>query len=70
MKTRIIIENRTDLSDDFILEKVSSVIRLGRISNNNKQYCYLSTFVCNNEEYCIVTDLNKKSDKFTVYKHN
>jgi hypothetical protein len=70
MVSKIIIENRTDLSDDFILEKIIYVIRLGRISNNDKQYCYLSTFNYNNDEYCIATDLNKKSDKFTVYKDN
>lgn len=41
---------------------------MGRISNNDKQYCYLTSFTINGQEYHIVSDLNEKSDKLIFYK--
>jgi hypothetical protein len=67
-KERLIIDNRTDVKLYQILPQIIEIMKWGRISNNDKQYCYLTTFKYNNEEYHIVTDLNKKSDKFTIYK--
>jgi len=66
---KIIIENRSDLSISKCLEMVEKVIIQGRISNNGKQYCYASSFSVGMDEYMIVTDLNKKSDRFIISKY-
>jgi uncharacterized membrane-anchored protein len=63
---RIIVNNKSDLTDFEAMGLVMSVMVLGRISNDDKQYCYLTTF--RDGAYHIVTDLRKKSDSFTVYK--
>lgn len=65
---RIIINNKSDLSDQEAVMFVFRVIGSGRISNNDKQYCYLTSTKINDKEYHCVTDLRKKSDSFTVYK--
>lgn len=64
---RIIINNRSELSDSTVMEMIMSVIKNGRISNDGKQYCYLSTFIIQGKEYDVATDLRKGSDSFTVY---
>jgi len=67
--SKIIIENRSDLTDIDVIDVVKSLIAIGRVSNNGKQYCYLSTFVRpNGGNYQISTDLNKKSDRFLIVK--
>jgi hypothetical protein len=65
---KLIIENKSDLSMIDVLELANKVLKLGRISNNDTQYCYLVSFEIQNNEYHIVSDLNKKSDKLTIYK--
>jgi len=62
---KVIIENQTDQPMIRILAYVSAVIRQGRISNDGKQYCYATRFKGN---IVVVTDLNKKSDRFVVYQ--
>lgn len=65
---RIIINNRTELSDSDCLKMVDRVVQAGRISKNNEQYCYLSVFaISDGTEIGIATDLRKKSDVFTIY---
>lgn len=64
---RVIINNRSKLSDGIALGFVMRIIEGGRISNNGKQYCYLSTFKIGNIQYDVATDLRKGSDSFTVY---
>tara|TARA_Y100000758_G_C16051446_1_gene421749 strand:+ start:456 stop:674 length:219 start_codon:yes stop_codon:yes gene_type:complete len=69
--SKIIIENRCEfLPDETALELVQKVIQGGRVSNNNKQYCYLTRFNYgeNTQDFMVATDLNKKSDKFIVYE--
>ena len=63
---KLIIDNRADLSDYEALELVQEVILGGRISNDGKQYCYLSSIVIENKKYMVSTDLNKKSDRFVI----
>jgi hypothetical protein len=63
---KLIIENRTDLSDFDSLMMIGSVIQEGRISNGDKQYCYFSTSKFNNKRYGISTNLNKNSDRFVI----
>lgn len=65
---KLIIENKTDLSLNNIFTFVHSIISSGRISNNGTQYCYLTAFELHNRVFRVVTDLNKKSDKFTIYE--
>lgn len=66
--SKIIVDNRSDIKDDVVLDYIKELIQLGRISNDNKQYCYLSTFELNGNKYQIATDLNKASDRFVVIK--
>lgn len=54
----------------LFLGLASSVIDMGRISNDGKQYCYVSSFYIEGQDYFIASDLNKKSDKLTLYKNN
>ena len=65
---KMIIKNLSDLPDTDVMNIVIKVIQMGRISNNNKQYCYLTSVNINNEAYHIATDLRKCSDVFTFYK--
>ena len=65
---RIIVNNRSDLSDYEAMELVMMVLANGRISNDGKQYCYLTAF--RSQKYHVVSDLRKKSDSFIVYKAN
>ena len=67
-RSKLILENRTELPLQDFLTLANEVIKMGRISNDNKQFCYLTAFTIDNEEYHIVSDLNNKSDKLTFYK--
>jgi hypothetical protein len=66
--SKLILENRTELPLQDFLTLALEVVKMGRISNNDKQFCYLTSFTIDNEEYHIVSDLNDKSDKLTFYK--
>ena len=63
---KLIIDNRTDLSDLDAVNLVSKVINQGRISNDGKQYCYGTGVTYKEKPYLIWTDLNKKSDRFII----
>ena len=63
--SKIIVENRSSLSDSQCLVVVGEVIEKGRISNNGKQYCYATRFT-GPTSCVVVTDLNKCSDRFVV----
>lgn len=65
---KLILDNKTDLPMIVFLKIAMEVIQRGRISNDGKEYCYLTSFDINNEEYHVVSDLNKRSDKLTLYK--
>ena len=65
--SKLIIKNKTEISDIYVLTLIKKVIDQGRVSNNNKQYCYLTSFTIQNKEYHMVTDLRKCSDVFTFY---
>jgi hypothetical protein len=66
--SKLILENRTDLPMVDFLRLAQEVVSMGRISNDDKQYCYLTAFTIDGQEYHIVSDLNEKSDKLTFYK--
>jgi len=63
---KLIIDNRTELTDFEAVTMVGIVIEQGRISNNGKQYSYGTGITIENKEYMIWTDLNKKSDRFVI----
>ena len=63
---KLIIDNRTELSDINVVTLVLKVINQGRISNDNKQYCYGTGITIEDKEYMIWTYLNKKSDRFVI----
>ena len=63
---KLIIDNRTELTDLDVITLVGKVIKQGRISNDGKQYCYGTGITIEDKEYMIWTDLNKKSDRFVI----
>ena len=65
---KMIIDNKTNLKLKDIFTLIHSVVSTGRISNDGKQYCYLTVFEHDKKEIHIASDLNKKSDKFTIYE--
>ena len=66
--SRLIIVNRTSMLSNYqCLYYVGKVIAKGRISNDNKQYCYLTAFNEVDGKIMVATDLNKKSDRFIIY---
>jgi hypothetical protein len=67
---KIIIDNRSDLNDADAVNMVLNVIKMGRISNEEKQYCYLSLIQVDGKKYQIASFLNKKSDRFIVNNHD
>ena len=65
---KLIIDNRSDLDMIVALTLVTEVIKHGRVSNNGKQYCYLTSYTYDNKEYHFVSDLNDKSDRILIYE--
>lgn len=70
MMQKLIIDNRTELPMEVVLHYIIKVVKLGRISNNNRQYCGAVVVSIDNYGYVIYSDLNKKSDKFIIYKQS
>ena len=71
---KLIIRNEAEgLSDIDALQYVAAVMRQGRVSNNGKQYCYLSVYGCADDptkQIVVATDKRLISDTFTIYKEN
>ncbi len=65
---KVIIKNESDLLIIDAMRLVEGVIKNGRISNNNKQYCYLSVYEIDGSEYHVTARSNKDSDTFLIYK--
>jgi hypothetical protein len=63
--SKIIIKNQTEMDDISVLTLVQRVIKNGRISNNGKQYCYLTSFEI--EEAWI--ENNKYNDEDVTFIH-
>lgn len=59
--SKIIIHNKSDLEDHVAVSYVSRAI-------SAKQYFHIISFIDNNKNYYISSDLNKNSDKFTIYE--
>ena len=63
---KLIIDNRTELTDLEAITLVGKVIEKGRISNDGNQYCCGTEITIEDKEYMIWTYLNKKSDRFVI----
>ncbi len=63
---KLIIDNRTELTDLDTIELVKVVVEGGRISNNDKQYCYLTSMNYKGKMYMVSANLNKKSERFVI----
>jgi hypothetical protein len=68
--SKIIMDNQAEgLSDLQALDYVKTVIKMGRVSNNETQYAYHVSFeFYDNHEIHVQAYLNKKSDRFVVFK--
>ena len=64
---RLIIDNRSSRPLIDVLSNIEHVLRMGRISNYGKQYCYVTTFANNVQ---IISDLNKKSDRLIILDYD
>lgn len=64
---KLIIENRAGIPWLDVLRYVASVINMGRISNDGKQYCYASTFRTPAGTIVVASYLNEHSDRLVVY---
>jgi len=60
---KIIVDNRSSLSDMIALRRVAQVVADGRISNNGRDYCYFTNF----DDCEIDSFRNAKSDRFVVW---
>ena len=63
---KIIIQNETDLPMTDAMVYVKHVISHGRISKDETQYCYVTTWP---DGVIVYADKNKKSDRFIVRCH-
>lgn len=64
---KLIIENRAGIPWQDVLRQVAGVVRQGRISNDGKQYCYVSTFRTPAGTIVVASYLNEHSDRLVVY---
>lgn len=67
---KIHIDIRNDISQTVALECVKQVIEQGKISNDGKSYCYLTTFKYGDEEIWVHPRPYRKTDCFLVYKNS
>jgi len=72
---KIIIDNRSSLTDVEAVEGVKSIMEDGRVSNDDTQYCYATVIVKSMSngtdvgKFLFISKLNNKSDGFIVYDH-
>ena len=66
--SKLIIDNRSSLDDIRAMSAVIDVIKMGRVSKNDKQFCYYTTFHFPQMKHgvAVATDLNKCSDRFII----
>lgn len=64
---KLIIDNRSGHKDEDALRLCIQVIKEGRISDEGKSYCHLTTFAAKDNDVSVFAKRNKRSDKLTVY---
>ncbi len=62
---KIAVTFEDNIDPQEALSYVKKVVGQGRISNNNKQYCYLTTF---ESGIHVSAGISKTQDSFHVYK--
>ena len=62
---KIHIDIRNDIDAALALTKVKQVIEQGKISNDGKNYCWITEWT---DGIVVYTRDNRKSDCFVVYK--
>jgi len=62
---KIHIDIRDDIPPEVALDKVTQVVKGGRISKYNTLYCYLTVFP---DSIAVAVNEYRKSDCFVVYK--
>lgn len=69
IKDKFIIYNYTPscIDDLKLFELIYEVIKQGKISNNNTEYCYITTF---NKELVVDCKKTKTGYRFNVYNEN
>lgn len=65
---RIEIDIRDGIAPEIALECVANVVGMGRISNEGKNYCFVTTFRHGEEKIVVFTRDNRKNDCFIVKK--
>lgn len=66
--SKIHIDIRDDISPDLALECVKQVVKMGRISDGGKVYCYATTMETSEGDILVWTNQYRKSDCFRVEK--
>ena len=62
---KIHIDIRNDINPALALFKVRHVIEQGKVSNNGKNYCWMTEW---SDDIVVSVRENRKSDCFVVYK--
>jgi hypothetical protein len=62
---KIHIDVRNDINPALALSKVRHVIEQGKISNDGKNYCWITEW---SDDIVVSVRENRKSDCFVVYK--
>ena len=67
MSSKIIVDNRTDESDEDVLRRVLVAMAPGRVSTTagKAHYCHVTTW---RDGIVVYGMVNKKSDRFVVMK--
>lgn len=63
---KLIIDNQTNRDIVDLLPYVQKVLEMGRVSNDNKQYCYGTVFTKDYSEIAVYSFLNEKSDRLAI----
>lgn len=64
-KESIIIRNASDMPMADCLPYIETVIRLGRVSDDEKSYCFVTRFI---DDVLVAANRRKCSDVFTIWK--
>ena len=66
-KNRIIVNNRSGLSDLDALALVYKVVEMGRISDEGRSYCYATGFKIDGKQYFVYAERRRSGTGDTFY---
>lgn len=66
--SRIVINNKAEVTDLQAIELAKQVIEGGRISYDNTSYCACTEVQLNSKTYHVYAEKNFKEDKLTIVK--